>query len=115
MIDTRGYFNTTHRKWSIYDKECPSCINKNKNDGILEMFIRFKINHILRIENDNFNEKFQEYGDIEFMFNKKKMKSIYDVIQYYLKQKLTIGVDFRIDKNANFFNFTIPILNFGKM
>ena len=129
MIETIGYFNNNHRKWKFTDTEqyCQKCFQKNENDSKLEMFLRFKLKHLLTIENDNFTEKFNKYHDIiEFIFKippiKKKLSFI-NIIQYIFEQKLIFGVGFRMKKgffneNVNYDtsnNYVIPILAFGKM
>ena len=140
MINTEGYFNNKHRIWAFNNiliiKQCLICFKKNKDDAILEMFLRFKMNQLLRIENDNFTQKFQEYNGIEFIFNipkifrKEKYINYEKLIEYIIEQKMILGVGFRINnsdnknitnsftKNINIFtsyNFVIPILAFGKM
>ena len=122
MIDTTGYLNDKHRIWSFDNiKPCSTCIIKNKNDTILEMFLRFKIHHLLKIENDNFTQKFRNYKGIEFIF-KIPHNNNNNIINYIIEQKLILGVGFRnknlFNENINFqtsFHFIIPILAFGKM
>ena len=129
MIDTTGYFNDTHRKWTFNTTTyCPKCFEKNENDAKLEMLLRFKLKHLLTIENDNFTEKFKKYSNnIEFIFRipplKKKNLNFINIIYYIFEQKLTLGVSFKMkggifDKNVNYNtsnNYVIPILAFGKM
>ena len=129
MIETKGYLNNNHRFWSFDPiNYCSKCYSKNKQDAILEMFLRFKLYHLLKIENDNFDKKFHDYKGIEFIFTVPNINygiNIYnDIILYYIKQKLIFGIGFRIINN-DIFNeninnqtsctFIIPILAFGKM
>ena len=124
MIDTTGYFNNNHRIWSLDDiKPCLMCYEKNKDEGTLEMFLRFKMHYLLKIENDNFTQKFCDYKGIEFIFKNSSSfnNNNNNIIDYIVEQKLTLGVGFRMknfteDVNTyTSYNFIIPILAFGKM
>ena len=124
MIDGTGLFNNTHRRWTLLsDEECSNCLRKNKNDSLLELFLRFRLSHILRIEEENFTILFEKYPGIIFnpSFSLDNVSSFSDIIEHAIKQKLTVGVGFQLlpelrdvsKYTSN--NFCIPILIFGKM
>ena len=130
MLDTQGLLNKTHRLWTFDNINfCSDCYDKNKQDSTLEMFLRFKMNYLLKIENDNFTKKFEKYKGIQFIFSisfKFNKVSYENIINYILEQKLIFGVGFKIKNDDNHIfsetinnytssNYIIPVLAFGKM
>ena len=129
MINTQGYFNEEHRIWKLdFIKKCHKCTENNNQDANLELYLRFKMIYLLKIENDNFTQKFREYEGIEFIFNIPKIcrneqfNKYENIINTIIEQKRILGIGFRIpnnfSKNLNTFtsyNFTIPVLAYGKM
>ena len=130
MLTTKGFFNTRHRKWTLTDviQRCEKCSRdkKNMDDLDLEMFLRFKISHHLKIENDNFTRLFEQYKDISFnlvhinVIIDRGLETEMSVIDYFLRQKLVLGVGFRLSEFHQLAKYTttsfaIPILKDGKM
>ena len=109
-------------------QRCEKCCRDKKNvdDLDLEMFLRFKISHHLKIENDNFARLFEQYKDISFnlvhinVIIDRGLESEMSVIDYFLRQKLVLGVGFRVPEfhqlaKYTTTSFSIPILKDGKM
>ena len=128
MISTKGFFNTRHRKWTLSDiQRCEKCRYEKKindDDLDLEMFLRFKISQLLKIEDDNFERKFQQYPGISFNLVHSEaithLDSEVSIIDYFLRQKLVLGVGFQLPEFPHLEKYTtgsfcIPILKGGKM
>ena len=140
VIDITGYANETHNAiWrnKAFVPSCAKCVEKDENDAILETFLRFQITHKLYIENDNFDALFSKYPGIRFNLSDQKLLTTkarggagnnnnnnnnnditdeVNLVQFYLKERATLGVGFRwknFDYSAN--TFSIPILKGGKM
>jgi len=130
MNDTTGFYNTTHRKWMLTNvSRCEKCYNKNAADANLEMFLRFQIAQKLKIEDDNFSLRFQRYRGILFnltffsqIINVHNVRSELQLIDFFLQQKITLGVGFSFSILDEILNntydndlFSIPIMKGGKM
>lgn len=129
-INIVGYFNDKHNNiWAqrVFVKPCQVCINKDKDDGTLEMFLRFNIHHKLQIETDNFDRLFEKYPGIQFnlsyqshLIKNEKLTGENEIIEYFLKMRLTMGVGFYWPRGLSSYTCTrtqlsIPILKGGKM
>ena len=132
MTDTRGIFNERHRNWTWlkYDYSydlCENCKEKGADDVDvnLEFLLRFRIRNLLQTEDDNFDRLFSKYEGIEFTLPTSYYSIDFDteeeIINHFLKYKLTLGVGIRVPEFSEKVNstlkqhFFIPILSWGKM
>ena len=153
VIDITGYVNDTHNSiWNkgrsndanepseehVFVPSCVECSNKDKNDAILETFLRFQITHKLYVEADQFDILFAKYPGIRFNLNNQELlinrrgevllnernekqnasviKDESDLVHYFLAQRATLGVGFcwkKFDYSTK--DISIPILKGGKM
>ena len=126
----QGFYNEKHRKWKLTNVEkCEKCAGRNENyDSDLELFLRFKISQKLKIEDDNFTKKYEKYKNISFnLTNSEKViksgvSSEFEMINFFLNQKLTLGVGFElpdlnneVDKIYTMDYFCVPIMKGGRM
>ena len=151
VVDITGYINDTHnyvwrnkkdgKEEKVFVPSCARCAKRDKNDAILETFLRFQITHKLYVESDNFDALYAKYPGIRFNLNnqdllirrgiikdyyeggtlrrnngEKKITDEIGLVEYFLAQRATLGVGFcwkKFDYSAR--DISIPILKEGKM
>ena len=125
-----GIFNDAHRQWRWNDYNynldlCNQCKSRDTVDSNIEFLLRFRIRNLLQTEDDNFDRLFSKYEGIEFtlptLYYPVDSREEEEIITYFLKYKLTLGVGFRASEFSEKVNatlkqhFFIPILCRGKM
>lgn len=127
MIDIGGYINHSHNHaWAferdVFIKSCATCMNADKNDAVLETYLRFQVTHKLYMERDNFDLIYDKFPGIAFCLSHQEyiidqnMESEVDIIGLFLGRRATFGVGFSwgdFDYTAP--HFAVPILKGGKM
>ena len=84
VVDITGYINDNHnyvwrnkgdgndpsgKEEKVFVPSCARCAKQDKNDAILETFLRFQITHKLYVESDNFDALYAKYPGIRFNLN----------------------------------------------